>query len=93
MPELPDVEATRRYLLDQGLAGRTFTGATILWPKAIRSGPVEEFVLGLTGRRIDDVARRAKYLLVRLQPDDRAEQTLVIHLRMTGSLIVEPGRG
>ncbi|MCH8195767.1 MAG: bifunctional DNA-formamidopyrimidine glycosylase/DNA-(apurinic or apyrimidinic site) lyase [Chloroflexi bacterium] len=91
MPELPDVEATRRYLLDQGLAGRTFTGATILWPKAIRSGPVEEFVLGLTGRRIDDVARRAKYLLVRLQPDDRAEQTLVIHLRMTGSLIVEPG--
>ena len=35
MPELPDVEAVRRYLLSRGLVGRTVLGAKLLWPRAI----------------------------------------------------------
>jgi formamidopyrimidine-DNA glycosylase len=86
MPELPDVEAVRRYLSARGLEGLAFTGATILWPKAIKTPSLEEFVLGITGRRIGPIGRRAKYLLFPL--DDG--QTLIAHLRMTGSLLVEP---
>lgn len=86
MPELPDVEALRRYLVTQGLPGRTFTGATILWPRAVKTPPLEDFVLGVTHRRIVGLDRRAKFLLLRL--DDG--HTLIVHLRMTGSLLLEP---
>jgi formamidopyrimidine-DNA glycosylase len=86
MPELPDVEAIRRHLVAQGLVGRKFTGAAILWPRAVRTPPLEEFVLGITGRRIQELGRRAKFLLFRLDQG----QTLIVHLRMTGSLLVEP---
>ncbi len=86
MPELPDVEAMRRYLVGCGLPGRSFTGAIILWPKAIKTPSLEDFVLGITDRRIEELDRRAKFLLFRL--DDG--QSLIVHLRMTGSLLVEP---
>ena len=33
MPELPDVESTRRYLVSQGLVGRTVSGVELLWPR------------------------------------------------------------
>ena len=86
MPELPDVEAVRRHLVARGLEGRTVTGATILWARAVRTHSVEDFVLGITGRLIQELGRRAKFLLFRL--DD--SHTLIAHLRMTGSLLVEP---
>ena len=86
MPELPDVEALRRHLVAQGLPGRTFTGATILWPRAVKTPPLEDFVLGITGRRIDELGRRAKFLLLRLDNG----QSLIVHLRMTGLLLLEP---
>ena len=85
MPELPDVEVMRRYLLGQGLVGRRFTGAVILWHKAIKGSSLEDFVLGITQRRIEEVDRRAKLLIVRL--DDG--QCLIFHMRMTGSLLLE----
>ena len=92
MPELPEVEATRRYLLSADLVGRVITGADILWSGAIRSGPVETFVLGLTGRPILDIGRRAKLLLLRLgEGSNPSPATLAVHLRMTGALTVAPG--
>ena len=87
MPELPDVEVMRRYLLGQGLVGRRFTGAVILWHKAIKGSSLEDFVLGITQRLIEKIDRRAKLLIVRL--DDG--QSLIFHMRMTGSLLLEPG--
>jgi len=86
MPELPDVEALRRHLVAAGLPGRRVTAVTLLWPGAVRGPSPEQFVGGLTGRRIEGIGRRAKYLLFRLDGGD----TLIIHLRMTGDLRVEP---
>ena len=86
MPELPDVEATRRYLLKSGLAGCSVRNVEIFWSRAVRTPALEDFVLTLCGQRIQDVGRRAKFLLF---PLDHG-WTLVMHLRMTGSLLVEP---
>lgn len=86
MPELPDVEATRRYLLKSGLAGRRVTDVDLSWARAVRTPSLEDFVLTIRGQRIEDVARRAKFLLLILDQG----WTLVMHLRMTGSLLVQP---
>ena len=87
MPELPDVEAMRRYLLGRGLVGRKFTGAVLDWPRAVRGSSLEDLVLGILHKRIYDIGRRGKYLMLRL--DDG--QSLVFHMRMTGSLLLEHG--
>lgn len=91
MPELPEVENTRRYLLQAGLPGRAFTGADIGWAKAVQTPSLEEFVLGLTGRTVQTVGRRGKYLLVPLsERGSPPTSTLVLHLGMTGGLRVQP---
>jgi formamidopyrimidine-DNA glycosylase len=85
MPELPDVEATRRYLQSSGLAGRSVRNVELFWSRAVKEPGLEDFVLTLCGQRIEDVGRRAKFLLFPLEQG----WTLVMHLRMTGSLLVE----
>ncbi len=85
MPELPDVEAMRRYLAGRGLVGRKFTGAVLDWPRAVQGTSLEDLVLGILHKRVSEVGRRGKYLMVRL--DDG--QSLVFHMRMTGSLLLE----
>ena len=86
MPELPEVEATRRYLISQGVVGRAIAGAELQWPGAVRLPTPEGFRTGVSGRCIQDVRRRGKYLSLRLSGDP--VRTLVLHLRMTGSLVV-----
>ena len=88
MPELPEVETIRRDLRPL-LVGRRIErvrihrGAERL---AVTHAP-RALERGLTGRRVEDIGRHGKYLLLRL--DDGL--TWVIHLRMTGSLVHEPG--
>ena len=82
MPELPEVENTRRYLLRSGLAGRRLAAPEITWPNTVRQPSVGAFIAGVAGRRVADVARRGKYLIAPL--DDGSH--LVLHLGMTGSL-------
>ena len=97
MPELPEVENTRRYLIEAGLPSSSFQGATITWAKAVRKPPLEDFVLGLLGATVREVDRRGKYLLVRLSRDSETghrthaveAETLVLHLGMTGGLRVQ----
>ena len=93
MPELPEVENTRRYLIEAGLPGRTFTGADIGWAKTVKKPSLEDFVLGLTGGTVQEVTRRGKYLLFKLghQGSDTGP-TLVIHLGMTGGLRIQPAK-
>jgi formamidopyrimidine-DNA glycosylase len=80
MPELPEVETTRRGVAPL-LTGRIFTGAVLRQPRL--RWPIDpELAERLAGRRVRQVARRAKYLLIEL--DDGA--TLIIHLGMSGSL-------
>jgi formamidopyrimidine-DNA glycosylase len=90
MPELPEVETIRRDLLPH-VVGRTITGVRIApgASRVIRGVPVRAFARRLVGRRIDDLARRGKYLLFRLEGKG-APVYLAVHLRMTGSLLYRP---
>ena len=94
MPELPEVENTRRYLIEAGLPSSSFQGADITWAKAVRTPPLEDFVLGLLGATVREVDRRGKYLLLQLSKEEGADgetqpATLILHLGMTGGLRVQ----
>ena len=91
MPELPEVENTRRYLVKAGLPGRTLTGAYIGWTKAVQRPSLDAFVTGLKDGRVQAVGRRGKYILVNLHKvDSPTASTLIIHLGMTGELRIQP---
>jgi formamidopyrimidine-DNA glycosylase len=81
MPELPEVETIRRRLAPV-LEGATIERAEIADPRLTR--PVDPALVAdaLRGERIEALDRRGKYLLWRLS----SGRTLVVHLRMTGSL-------
>jgi formamidopyrimidine-DNA glycosylase len=87
MPELPEVESVRRQLAP-ALTGHVVVD--VWWDPH----PEQRFsdVDAVVGRRLLDVRRRGKYLLVPAErvvdPDDRAE--LVLHLGMTGSFRFAP---
>ena len=79
MPELPEVETTRRgispHLSGRSVSGIVVRNANLRWPVSRR------LAAELTGQTVSAVERRAKYLLLRT---DRG--TLLIHLGMSGSL-------
>ena len=79
MPELPEVETTRRSL-EAGLVGRIVTGVSIR-DRRLRWPVPEAFDHDIVGARIRELDRRAKYLLIRT---DRG--TAIVHLGMSGSL-------
>ena len=84
MPELPEVETTVNDLKPQ-LTGLRISSIEVLAPRTIETPSVEEFICCLTGRRIDKISRRGKHLIFSL--DNR--QILIVHLRMTGSLLIK----
>src|SRR5690606_25033665 len=83
MPELPEVETTRRglapHLEGARVAGVLLRRPDLRWPIPPEVGE------RLPGQRIDAVRRRAKYLLV-----DTAAGSALLHLGMSGSLRVLP---
>ncbi len=84
MPELPEVEITRRGIAPH-LTGRIIAGVEVREPRLRWRIPAE--VSALTGLKIVSVKRRAKYILV-----DCGTGHLILHLGMSGSLrILEPG--
>ncbi|HEY32553.1 MAG TPA: bifunctional DNA-formamidopyrimidine glycosylase/DNA-(apurinic or apyrimidinic site) lyase [Dehalococcoidia bacterium] len=83
MPELPEVETVRNELLPF-VAGQRITGVTLAWEGIVKEPPVEEFCSRIIGQKITAITRRGKYLFFHLGNQD----FLVIHLKMTGSLIV-----
>jgi len=82
MPELPEVEVTRRGLAPR-LVGRTIDAIEVREPRL--RWPVPRDVRGLAGRKLLDVARRGKYLLL-----DCGDGHLIVHLGMSGSLRILP---
>jgi len=83
MPELPEVETTRRGL-EPLLTGRRIEAVTLRTAKL--RWPLEpELGAAVCGQRVVAVKRRAKYLLLELEGD-----TLLLHLGMSGSLRVVP---
>lgn len=95
MPELPEAETIVRGLREV-LPGRTIVGVEVVRPDVLRTDPAR-FTADLRGRRIVDVARRGKNVVLGL--DDGA--SLVVNLGMTGRLLprtdpdgsTEPGGG
>jgi formamidopyrimidine-DNA glycosylase len=85
MPELPEVETIRRQLAPE-LEGHTITAAEILDPRWTRPEPPEFVQASLLGKRIEHLSRAGKYLVWELSDDLH----LLMHLRMTGSLLVDP---
>jgi len=85
MPELPEVETIKRELSPQ-VVGQSFTGVDILDAQLVSGISVEEFRRKLTGQAIQSLERRGKYLIFELSKGD----SLIIHLRMTGALLLNP---
>lgn len=83
MPELPEVETTRRGLLPL-LLHRT-VDRVVVRERRLRWPVPAALSRELTGMRIDDIARRAKYLLLRSRAG-----SVILHLGMSGSLRVLP---
>jgi formamidopyrimidine-DNA glycosylase len=79
LPELPDVETVARTLRREAV-GRRIRRVRVLSPSTVRSPAPVRFASRLRGKRIAQVGRRGKYLLIDLEGD----QTLIVHLRMTG---------
>jgi formamidopyrimidine-DNA glycosylase len=82
MPELPEVEVTRRGL-EPHLSGRVISAVEVRQP--LLRWPVSKAVHSLAGRTVRGVRRRGKYLLV-----DCGDGHLILHLGMSGSLRMLP---
>jgi formamidopyrimidine-DNA glycosylase len=82
MPELPEVEVTKRGL-EPYLAGRKISGVAVREPRL--RWPIPSEVHRLAGRTVRGIQRRGKYLLV-----DCGDGHLILHLGMSGSLRVLP---
>lgn len=86
MPELPEVETVRRGL-EPALLGQVLARVEQKRPD-LRFPLPQRFAERLTGRTVESLSRRAKYLIADL--DDG--QALVMHLGMSGRFVVEaPG--
>jgi formamidopyrimidine-DNA glycosylase len=90
MPELPEVE-TIKNLLRQGegdrpsLLGMAVANTRLLWERTLAQPAPHEFNQQMIGQRIVEIERRGKFLHFRLSGG-----SLLIHLRMSGDLLVEP---
>ena len=82
MPELPEVETVRATLAPL-LEGRRLERVEITDPRLTRPHDRLEVARELVGERVAAVDRRGKYLIVRFE----SGRALLIHLRMTGSVL------
>ncbi len=85
MPELPEVETVKNELLPH-VVGRRITNVTLFWCGIVRQPSAEDFCSKLVGQRLTGISRRGKYLIFSLA----SSEVLIIHLRMTGSLLLKP---
>lgn len=96
MPELPEVETVREGIAEHSV-GRPVRSVRVLDARSLRRhlpGPAD-FEAALTGRALRGAYRRGKYLWLTLSEADGAlaDEALVVHLGMSGQLLVrdEPG--
>ena len=86
VPELPEVETIRTELLPR-ITGQRFTRLTLLDRKLLRRPSAEE-LQQIVGQRVESLERRGKYLIFHLS----SGRSLIMHLRMTGALLLNPER-
>ena len=83
MPELPEVETTRRGIMPH-IQGKQLTGVRVRESR-LRWPVTDHLQKILHGQQLESVARRGKYLLLAFEGG-----TLIIHLGMSGSLRIVP---
>jgi formamidopyrimidine-DNA glycosylase len=91
MPELPEVEVVRRGL-QAHVVGKTITAVRVHHPRAVRrheAGPAD-LTARLLGARINGTDRRGKYLWLLLDGPDDPDAALVVHLGMSGQMLLGP---
>jgi formamidopyrimidine-DNA glycosylase len=95
VPELPEVETVVRELRPH-LVGRAIVDVDVDWPRTIAqpAGDAAGFRCGLRGKRIVGLGRRAKFVVLYLGQEGALSQepwgTCLIHLRMSGRLVLAP---
>jgi len=85
VPELPEVETIRRHLAPH-VEGRRLERLRVLDPRWSRPLAPQELAAAVEGRLVERLARRGKYLVWELEGDVH----LLMHLRMTGTLLLDP---
>jgi len=69
------------------LVGRTIVGVEVRWARSVVPPNPTAFARRLTGQAVTGVGRRGKWVVIALGGGD----TLLVHMRMTGQLVLEPG--
>jgi formamidopyrimidine-DNA glycosylase len=85
VPELPEVETIRRHLAPH-VEGRTLEALEVLDERWCRPLAPRELADAVGGRGVERLSRRGKYLVWELEGD----AFLLMHLRMTGALLLDP---
>ena len=85
MPELPEVETIKEDLREL-VVGSRVEGVDVMDPSLVEQPSAEEFARRLEGARIEGARRRAKHLIVELDPAD----SLVFQLKIGGQLLLVP---
>lgn len=85
MPELPEIE-TIKSVIEPQIKGLTIEKVTVNCPEIIAQPGSAEFCNAVTGQAISSMARRGKFLIIHLTNESR----IILHLRMTGCLLVTP---
>ncbi|HVR18814.1 MAG TPA: bifunctional DNA-formamidopyrimidine glycosylase/DNA-(apurinic or apyrimidinic site) lyase [Polyangiaceae bacterium] len=87
MPELPEVEVTRRSV-EKSLVGRAIARVTTTGPSYFFLTPPTRLEKALRGRKTRKLVRHGKYLVAELDDGSR----LLLHLGMTGQLFAAGAR-
>jgi formamidopyrimidine-DNA glycosylase len=85
MPELPEVETIRRGL-SRKLVGQRIVSVEVRERRLRRPIDPKALEEGLSGRRIEALSRRAKYLILHLE----GGKLLLMHLGMSGRILLRP---
>lgn len=85
MPELPEIEAIKRVVESQ-IKGFEVQRIMAGRPEVIAHPAADEFCRRTVGQMFAEIRRRGKFLILCLESGDR----LILHLRMTGCLLVTP---
>ncbi|MFC9898230.1 bifunctional DNA-formamidopyrimidine glycosylase/DNA-(apurinic or apyrimidinic site) lyase [Nocardia sp. NPDC127579] len=88
MPELPEVEVVRRGLAEH-VVGRVIDAVSVTHPRSVRRHleGAADLAARLQGLRVDSAQRRGKFLWLTF---DDPEYALVVHLGMSGQMLVQP---
>ena len=85
MPELPEIE-TIKSVIEPQIKGLMIEEIIVNRPEVIAQPGSVEFCKAVTGQAISSMARRGKFLIIHLKNESR----IILHLRMTGCLLIMP---